>query len=169
MASLRNSSVGAMSSSQRPPGPPGLRGLTPHRKGTLIDRVLVIRDDQMRAIGQAMFQGWMRDHLRRYFPDQCSRMDQPALRRAISDGIAKAHSHGFVNEADCCRYVDMMFALGRNFDTDPALPWAADILSDFSITDPSTRIEMLHEAACEHLRAGAAETGNSVEARGGPR
>jgi hypothetical protein len=131
--------------------------------------VLVIRDDQIRAMNNILLRRWMLDHLRRHFPDHCSGMGQRALRRAISDGIATAHSHGFVNEADCCRYVDMTFVLGRNFDTDPALPWAADILSDRSITDASMRIEMLHEAACEHLRAGAADTGNYLEARGARR
>ncbi|MEK7408390.1 MAG: hypothetical protein AAB225_25235 [Acidobacteriota bacterium] len=113
--------------------------------------MLIIREPQMRAMGLALFERWMTDHLRTHFPDQCSGLNDPQLLEFVRLGTQKARSYGFSDEAHCCRYIDLMTILGRDFDSDTELPWARDILTDPAISTPGVRIEMLHEAACEYL------------------
>ncbi|HEY6946097.1 MAG TPA: hypothetical protein VI431_13225, partial [Candidatus Acidoferrum sp.] len=42
---------------------------------------------------------------------------------------------------------DLMILYGRDFDKDPAHPWAQSILQNQAIRNPSTKIERLYKAA----------------------
>jgi hypothetical protein len=114
--------------------------------------MLVIRDEQLRALSLPLFEQWMESHLCDYFPEQCSNLPVTELRATIREGIAKARRYGFTADADICRFVDISVVLGADFDIDPQYPWAAAILNDPAFPDAGVRLEMLFEAACEHLR-----------------
>jgi hypothetical protein len=114
--------------------------------------MLTIRDEQMRVMSLALFQRWVETHLREHFPNQCAPLEGAELRRRVQCGLKKAGHYGFVQEADLCRYVDLIMVLGADFDTDPRFPWASAILNNPAFKSPGTRMETLFEAACEHLR-----------------
>ncbi len=113
--------------------------------------MLLIRDAQMRVLSLALFERWMQGHLRECFPDRCAQLETTDLCRFVHCGLEKARSYCFVDEADGCRFVDLMVVLGPDFDVNPQLPWASVILKNPAFPDPSTRMEALFEAACEHL------------------
>ncbi len=113
--------------------------------------MLTIRREQMDTLGQDMqsrFEDFMVEHLRHYFPERSRELGEEAageaaLRAEIRIGIERAEEHGFTAERDVCKYLDLMFELGRDFDSDPALPWVRPILDDKSLPHPEDRINRL--------------------------
>ena len=86
-------------------------------------------------------------HLRKFFPAYCDSLGEERVRGVIRYGIARAGSHDITLEREVCIYIDAMFAFGRDFDEDPALPWAAAVLNEPS----ATRGYRLFDVAFEHL------------------
>jgi hypothetical protein len=115
--------------------------------------MLVIRREQMQTLEAAQFTAWVTQHVQRFFPESCAKLGPAATAQAVADGLARAREYGFSEPADACRFVDMVFALGPEFDRDPALPWAAELLAADDVTDPTERMDLLTLATKNHLRA----------------
>ncbi len=110
--------------------------------------MLAIRRDQWSAFSQAevrKFEDWMFSHLQKFFPRQCGAMGEAQLRETIRYGIRRAAAHGITAKRDVCKYIDVMIALGRDFDQDSGYSWAASILSQR--TDAAARVEALLRTA----------------------
>lgn len=125
-----------------------------------------IRQEQMEAFSQAgvkNFEDRMVVHLNKFFPEQCQALGEPKTREAIQYGIQQGASYGFVAERNVCKYIDLMFTFGRDFDKDAKLPWTTAVLDDESLKNPTVKMERLHNAAMEHLRqiAGIARGGGA--------
>lgn len=108
--------------------------------------MLLIRQAQMEALNKSAQMGFedkMLAHLNRFFPDAFAAMGEPGALKMIRHGIRRAKHHGFNSERDVCKYIDVMVVFGRDFDQDANLPWAAEILSDNTITDNKVRIDLL--------------------------
>lgn len=88
-------------------------------------------------------------HLSKLFPDRFQELTEPVVRRVVRYGIIQAERHGFVNEDNVCEFIDMMFAYGRNFDTEA--PWAKAVLFDPNVADPLVRSQRLYDAAIDNL------------------
>jgi hypothetical protein len=117
--------------------------------------MLTIRDEQLRYFSQAAaadFEDRMVIHLRKFFPQHCEALQEPGIRDAIRHAIRRAASYGIVTERDVCKYTDLVFAFDRDFDVDPRLPWAARVLHDPLVTDPTARINTLFDQALGHVR-----------------
>jgi hypothetical protein len=97
------------------------------------------------------FEDRMVTHLGKFFPAYCDTLNDGAVRRMIRYGIHRAAAYGIVAERGVCIYVDAMFAFGRDFDRDPAVPWAAAILGNRKIKSPVARVDRLFDAAFEHI------------------
>lgn len=93
------------------------------------------------------FERRMVEHVREFFPEDCARMGEADVREWIRHGIERANHYGIRTERGTCSYVDVMFGYGRDFDRDPALPWAASILADHGENDGEEHAERLFDAA----------------------
>ncbi len=113
--------------------------------------MLVINDAQMKTLSRAVFETWMLEHLRTVFPEACNELGDAGLRREIKRSIEKANQHGFDCERDLALFVDLVFLLGQDFDQDPRMAWAGQILNDLSLTDNASRMDVLYDAAIEYL------------------
>ncbi|HWR52171.1 MAG TPA: hypothetical protein VN428_13755 [Bryobacteraceae bacterium] len=114
--------------------------------------MLVIRERQFKALARAALSRWLVNHLQEHFPDECEELGLAVVREAVRHGIERAASHGFTYEVHISKYVDLMFALGRDFDTNPLTPWASAMLADRSV-NASARMDRLCDAAVAHLKA----------------
>lgn len=94
----------------------------------------------------------MRAHVERCFPEQFRALERETLDELLRHGLARARTHGFSGERDVCKFIDLMFVFGRDFDRDPQFPWASEILVGRWPADPSARIARLGEAALAALR-----------------
>ncbi len=101
------------------------------------------------------FEDRMVVHLNKFFPEQCEALGEPGTREEIRNGIDRAARYGIETERDVCKYIDLMFAFGRDFDTNPELPWAARILNDTKYESPTAKVEDLHQTAIWHAQRAA--------------
>jgi hypothetical protein len=91
-----------------------------------------IRDAQMAVlarIGEREAEERALKHLRGSAPQTCDSMPDAALRAVVARGHARARHYGFHDEYDFFRYLNLMFVLGFEFDTDARYPWAARALN----------------------------------------
>ena len=113
--------------------------------------MLTITERQANVLAHAMFESWMVRHLAEFFAEETAGLSVASVRSRIRDAVQRARGHGFVSESQWCRYVDLSFILGPEFDRDPNLPWASEILADKRLTDPEMRIDLLYGAAQDHI------------------
>lgn len=112
--------------------------------------MLIIRKAQMDAFAAAALTERVCDHVKEFFPERCASFSSQDLRQFVATGIKKAALYGFNASPEVCQYVDLMFLLGDEFDTDPSLRWAANLLRKGGYT-PELRMDLLFGAAIEHL------------------
>ena len=115
--------------------------------------MIIVRKTQMQAMARALFEQWVQAHARQFFPDQCRSVAPGDFAVLVRNAIDKAQSYGFLDQADCCRYVDLTLVFGAQFDVDPRFSWAGGILGDLNFENAAMRMWALHTAACEHESA----------------
>ena len=109
--------------------------------------MLQIRQSQMKLFAKEEvrnFEDWMVGHIDRHFPSLSARLGETLLREVIRTGIARAAAYGIQSRPAVCKYVDLMIVFGRDFDTNPAYPWAARALRDWK--SESGKIDALMRA-----------------------
>jgi len=94
-------------------------------------------------------------HLNKFFPRQCKTLGEAETLEAIREGIGRAAGYDIVAERNVCKFIDLMFAFGREFDRDRNLPWAQEILNDESLPDPTKRIDRTYEQSLRYVRNAA--------------
>lgn len=108
------------------------------------------RPEQMETLSKAAykdFENRMVAHLQEFFPNECDALGEDEVRDEIKYGVRRSKVYGFESEQDVCRYIDLMFAFGSNFDADPDLKDLREVLDDKSSDNPGDRMDRLYEAA----------------------
>lgn len=116
--------------------------------------MFTIRKDHMIAFSRAASQSFedrMLKHLRQFFPDQCTALGESTTREHINYGIHRAAIYGIVVERDVCKFIDIMFTFGRDFDDGVNFPWARRILLERQFPSPSARVCHLYEVAMSEV------------------
>ncbi|WP_143266809.1 hypothetical protein [Azospirillum oryzae] len=72
-------------------------------------------------------------HITTCFPDLPAQISLDTCKNIVSYAIDKGRIYGFNSEYEICVYIDIMFILGKNFDTDKNKPWAQRILAQTNI------------------------------------
>lgn len=114
--------------------------------------MLKISKAQMEGFKRASaqgFEGRMVAYLKDVFPETYEALGEPGARELIRYGMDKAEGYDIVSEYHICLYVCLMIELGRDFDVDPALAWAHEIMTDKIIDKPSDRLEILYDRVAE--------------------
>ncbi|MBW2247057.1 MAG: hypothetical protein JRF62_07615 [Deltaproteobacteria bacterium] len=130
--------------------------------------MLIIREEQMEVFRKYMcrqFENRMVLHLSKYFPEECKALGEQRVRNTIRYGIERAKTYGIVIQNDVGRYTNLMFTFGRDFDKDPTLPWAGEVLNDEDLGWPTRRMDVLYEKAAKHLPDAVAIHGQNAEAQ----
>jgi len=115
---------------------------------------MVIRKKQMDTFesdARKRFTDFMQSHLAEHFPEHSKALGPEGVRKAIEAGIERAGKYEIKSERDVCKFIDLQFAFGESFDSDGKYPWAAAVLNDPEIHDPTRRIETLVERAQAYL------------------
>jgi hypothetical protein len=89
--------------------------------------MLVIKKEQVTEMRKASlldFENRMVTHLRKCFPEQCAAMNEAEIRSEIRLGFQKAVGYRFLSELEICKFTNLMFLFGRDFDTQVE-PWVS--------------------------------------------
>jgi hypothetical protein len=118
--------------------------------------MLTIRREQIEALNADMrrrFEARMVTHVNQFFIQRCQLLGDVGVREWIVAGIERAAKYGIKAEVDVCRFIDVMFVFGREFDTNPRYPWASRILNARAAS-PRARIDHLVNSAKKRLPLG---------------
>jgi hypothetical protein len=121
--------------------------------------MLIIRQPQMQAFGEAMRRGIRREairHCRTNHADQFEALGDDEAVKMIDDGLVQARAYGFEEQQDLLAYLDLVFIQGPNFDQRPG---GAEVLNNWQYL-PAARLTYFHppaEGSLEETAADAAE------------
>ncbi|WP_129579793.1 MULTISPECIES: hypothetical protein [Sorangium] len=110
------------------------------------DQLTVFQQDALRR-----FEMDMVEHLRQFSPIHSDLMGDRALRELIRFGADQANRYGFSKRGPVRLYIELIFILGVDFDTDPQLPWTKEILRDPNFSDQMLRAKQLYERALFYI------------------
>lgn len=85
-------------------------------------------------------------YIKEKYPDKCQILSEQNIEDAITTAFQKRSEYDFKSEYDIIAYLDLMYILGFDFDTNTELPWVRDILCDFDL-DARTRFILLKQIA----------------------
>lgn len=112
--------------------------------------MLTLRREQIDEIGRRLAGRWedtMVVHLEAFFPDECKELGEKGVRDAITLGQKKAAKYDIYTERDVCIFLNFMFAYGFDFDNDPEIPWAKEILTNPNYTRSNLKMYLLEKAS----------------------
>jgi len=122
--------------------------------------MLRISAAQFELLWFAQFTDRVSEHLMRYFDLPCRIAGDACVRETIRVGVARARRWGLTLEASAQSYIDHMVMLGSDFDSDPQLPWAREILER---KQPElARMDSLHAQAQDYMARTAGESSRNV-------
>ncbi len=94
--------------------------------------MLVIRQEQERILAQYAAERFVEQacgHLHKCWPEQCEARGEEAVRTSVQMALKRAKRYGITTQRGIIRFLDVMYLLGDNFDTNPELAWATGILA----------------------------------------
>ena len=83
--------------------------------------MLVIRESQLKVLGESSFKRWLSRHVANHFPDFAGRLSTSDLQGWIEDNL-KAAARYFQTEQGLTLYVDLACLLGEDFAADRDCP-----------------------------------------------
>jgi hypothetical protein len=110
-----------------------------------------IRAEQLDALEAAQirrFEDLAIEHLRIYFHELTQPFSDDQLRLRVRECTIRSERYGLTSEQEIMYFLDTTFLLGNDFDLDPAISWAKDLLDDDEL-DPTDKAETLLEWAIE--------------------
>lgn len=116
--------------------------------------MVTIRPEQDEAFRRAALRGFedeMVEHLKKFAPKHCEVIGEPVVRKVIGLGMERARTYGFTNRGPVRFFLELMLLFGTYFDSDPQLPWAANILNDIARLNQMSRAHRLHAKTMEYL------------------
>jgi hypothetical protein len=88
--------------------------------------------------------------LEKTYPAQCKAHGREAVAALVRAGSGRSQRYGIKTDDEVRRFIALMLLVGAEFDTDPRLPWAANILSKRK--PGAEKIVALEAAARLHLK-----------------
>jgi|CZLA01.1.fsa_nt_gi hypothetical protein len=116
--------------------------------------MLTMRQEQVEAFRQhhlQKFEDEMVEHLKKFAPQRCKVAGEEAVRQVIRIGIENAKKYGFINRGAVRLYIELMFAFGSYFDTDPQYTWASAVLDNPEQLEQMVRADRLWNQARKYL------------------
>ncbi len=111
-----------------------------------------IRKEQQNVFSQVSIQKFEDEMLTRiteFFPEDYVKLKETETRKKIKLGILKAKDYGFTTKKNVCYFIYLMFILGYDFDTNPEILRAFQVLNDKREKDPTSRMNNLKNKILE--------------------
>lgn len=108
--------------------------------------MLMIRSEQMQALGQSMRQRFvsrMADELPQRCPDEVKNLSHEDLRAMVDEGIDVAKQYGITDETDVRAFLWFIAQFGLDFSQTPETAWAGETLANDELSgfNKMTQIE----------------------------
>lgn len=115
--------------------------------------MLIIRDKQMEELKEGQRQQLENDlvrHLCEVLPENFGDRNKNNVLMIVRQGIESAALYNFVSRHCIQKYVELTATLGDNFDCNPDLAWAGEILNNPTVISSNLRMIQLYARALQH-------------------
>ncbi|SPE42730.1 conserved hypothetical protein [Candidatus Sulfopaludibacter sp. SbA3] len=123
--------------------------------------MLVIRQSQMQCFdveSRVRFEQKLVQHFLKTYPRECRQAGGAGqIGALVAAAIERATGLGFTDQAQVSLFVAMSFILGCDFDRDPQIPWAGQILRNPAIRNLALRINAVYDRMLEYLEETAGQ------------
>jgi hypothetical protein len=122
--------------------------------------MLTIRGEQIKVFEQNAKKSFESEtvlHIAKFSPGQFAILGEETIRQIVSSGLERAEGYGFTNRGPARFYVELMFLLGSDFDTDPQYPWAAELLGGRVPSGQMNRADRLYQKTMQYIEAVAGQ------------
>lgn len=112
-----------------------------------------LHEEQMEMFSESAeteFGARMVAHLERCFPESCGQLGRSKVVESVQTGIDRAAKYSIMIEYDVARYIDLMYVLCQDFDTNRETPWAREILNDQELA-PRDKMDQLYRRTEDEL------------------
>lgn len=116
--------------------------------------MLVIRNEQMKVFEEAglrKYEDEMLQYIKQFAPTHSDIIGERGVRRVVRMGIERAKEYGLTNRGPVSFYIELMFMLGSDFDTDPQYLWAGEGLNESAVADQMVRADRLYDKAMDYV------------------
>lgn len=113
--------------------------------------MLVIREAQMRSLGEEMLRRWIGEYLSSCYPTKIEHIGNIATRHLVDSSLAAARVRGITDPQALRKYSHVTFLLGGGFEGDPACGWALKILNNPRFVDHLSRLRVLEDETVKRL------------------
>jgi hypothetical protein len=108
-----------------------------------------IRQQQMELMNQKKaedFESRVYTYLMKTYPETLKRTPKDDVQKSIQAGIKRAAVYGMIAEYDVARFIDLMYLLSPDFDSNPNTSWIRTVLDDPEI-HPGEKMDLIYEKA----------------------
>ena len=116
--------------------------------------MLIVRKEQYEELAKVelkKFEDRELAHLKTFWPDEYKELGEEGVRKSIRTGIGNAGKYGIKTEYDVARYIDLMYTLSFDFDTNGQASWASKVLNDVDM-DAREKMDQLCECTEQELQ-----------------
>ena len=95
--------------------------------------MLVIRKEQLDAFAKEKEKKFEREafqYIKTTYPDKCKSLTDDQIKESILTAKQKSENYSLFTTETVMLYIDLMYLLGFDFDTDKNYPWVQEILLD---------------------------------------
>lgn len=110
--------------------------------------MLHLRQEQVDALDAAYREEFVqrtRRDFRARWTEECAELDDPGLDAMIRSARDRAEAHGIEKVGDVVIFTEAWLLLGDDFDTDPAFPWADEVLGDPEMSGSAKAAAVRHQ------------------------
>lgn len=107
----------------------------------------------LEAAAMKHFEDEMLEHMAVFAPRLYEIHGDKIFREVIRLGIQRAKTYRFTMRGPVQFYIETMFTLGCDFDSDPQYPWCREILEDVETQDELVRADHLFDVINDYLDA----------------
>ena len=116
-------------------------------------QMFTIRKEQMKVLSKVeatTVESRQLSHIREAYPKRIETLGEHEVREIIRNAARRAAKYGFKGKPDVLKYIEVMVLFGRDFDADPQLPWAAQILHKRK--KPAAKLSALYDEAIQRWK-----------------
>jgi hypothetical protein len=117
--------------------------------------VLKIRPEQFDTLVGAFHDAFRRRleaQLRTHWPAEASVLGDEGVRARVALAESRSAQYGITADADVACFLNLLMALGPDFDVDPRYPWAEALLGEPAMA-AARKVQRMCELALDELRA----------------
>ena len=113
--------------------------------------MLIIREQQMKALEDDILVRWIVSYLQKSYGSQAEHTGPASLRGIAQKAVVEGRARGLVSQFDLRKFAHIIFLLGPKFESDPSCQWACDILDDAELGTIGERVRELETKFLENL------------------